>query len=108
MKQRFMARQGDVLIIEITENIPPDAKLIERENGKIILAHGEATGHAHSIDVKTANFFAASANLRFLKTDEAAVLVHQEHAPIQLPAKTIFQIVRQREFTPTRIVNVAD
>jgi hypothetical protein len=39
-------RQGDVLLIETTETARgKDA----REKGRIILAHGEMTGHAHEI-----------------------------------------------------------
>ena len=40
-------RQGDVLIMrvpKIHKNKP-----MEREGGKVILAHGEVTGHAHAI-----------------------------------------------------------
>ena len=43
-----MIRQGDVLIVPV-EEIPATVEAVERENGCIILAHGEATGHAHKI-----------------------------------------------------------
>ena len=42
-----MYRQGDVLIERITK-IPNGLKKQQPENGRIILAHGEKTGHAHA------------------------------------------------------------
>ena len=43
-------RQGDVLISSIEEStIPKDATDIAREDGAIVLATGDATGHAHAI-----------------------------------------------------------
>jgi len=41
-------RQGDVLLRRV-EHIPENVTPVPRENGRIILAHGEATGHAHAI-----------------------------------------------------------
>lgn len=42
-------RQGDVLAIKI-DKLPNDVQLIERdEANRIVLAHGERTGHAHAI-----------------------------------------------------------
>ena len=36
-------RQGDILLIPI-DDAPRNAKAVHRENGKLILAHGEVTG----------------------------------------------------------------
>lgn len=46
---RRMLRQGDVLLVEVTEEIPAEAKKVERDHGRVVLAYGEATGHAHAI-----------------------------------------------------------
>lgn len=108
MKKRFIARQGDVLILVVTDKIPEEAKKVERDNGKIVLAYGEATGHTHAIVAKGAILYAVNENLRMLQTEEAAELVHEEHATINLPAKTTFQIIRQKTYTPARNVYVAD
>lgn len=106
--ERLQYRQGDIFIIEVNEDVPNDAKVEDRDNGRIVLAYGEATGHAHAIHNKGATLFALENNLRLLKTEEDIDLVHEEHSTIKLPAKKIFQIIRQRVYTPTRIVTVAD
>jgi hypothetical protein len=41
-------RQGDVLILE-TAAAPTDAVEVPRDKGRIVLAYGEVTGHAHAI-----------------------------------------------------------
>ena len=44
---RKMYRQGDVLLVE-TAAVPADATQLARDGaGRLVLAHGEATGHAH-------------------------------------------------------------
>ena len=40
-------RQGDVLIRQVNE-IPSQAK-VKKNVGRIVLAYGEVTGHAHAI-----------------------------------------------------------
>lgn len=48
-----MARQGDVLLIPITEEIKAHdiGKVAEEfnEDNRVVLAHGEVTGHAHAL-----------------------------------------------------------
>lgn len=66
-----------------------------REAGRIILAHGEVTGHHHSVyaDVDTdllpdAEYFEEPDGRRVLLVRTPCVLRHQEHAPIALdPAR---------------------
>jgi hypothetical protein len=41
-------RQGDVLIREVTE-IPNNLNTVPRDAGRVVLAYGEVTGHAHAI-----------------------------------------------------------
>lgn len=47
MKTPIHYRQGDVLIERIG-SLPKKLTPIKRENGRVILAHGEATGHVHA------------------------------------------------------------
>lgn len=63
-----------------------------REQGRIILAHGEVTGHCHEVvveatglppDMAEAQFFEVSGQ-RELIVLVPCVLRHQEHAPIAL------------------------
>lgn len=109
MSRTFQARQGDVLIISTT-SIPKAAKPVERENGRIVLAHGEVTGHCHAIDSEHALFLAADLNEmadRFLKVSEECEVVHDEHDPITLPPGD-YVVRRQREYQPEAVRNVAD
>jgi hypothetical protein len=102
-------RQGDVLIRQVA-SLPSDAKPVKNK-GRIVLAHGEVTGHAHAIAVREAREFtmadAAGAVKRFLSVVSEATVRHEEHAPITLPAG-VYEIVQQREYTPEEIRNVAD
>ncbi|MBK7005724.1 MAG: hypothetical protein IPH37_11765 [Burkholderiales bacterium] len=41
-------RQGDVLLVPISA-IPPGCTDVALEGGRIVLMHGEVTGHAHAI-----------------------------------------------------------
>lgn len=111
------------------------AKQNARENGRIILAHGEVTGHCHEVvttdsglppGMDVAQFFDdPSTGKRTLLLLEPAVLRHDEHDPIALdPVKQIqarqgdvllnpigggaWEVTRQREYAPDAIRNVAD
>ena len=102
-------RQGDVLIVS-TSHIPDGVKPVERENGRLILAHGEVTGHAHVVDSDTALFLAADLDEmadRFLKIETECQVVHDEHDAITLPPGD-YIVRRQREYSPEQIRQVAD
>lgn len=66
-----------------------------REAGRIILAHGEATGHHHAIEGDTkvipdADYFEEPSGRRVLLARTPCVLRHPEHGAIALdPAKPI-------------------
>ena len=101
-------RQGDVLIQEIVE-IPKTAKA-ENVTGRIILAYGEATGHHHSIKktAKTRLLKAPGDQASYVEIAEAlALLKHQEHDTIQLPAGK-YRVTIQQEYSPEEIRNVRD
>jgi len=92
-------RQGDVLIVPTT-NIPDNAHPVARENGRLVLAHGEATGHAHAIVEEHAELVTADqANQLFLLVHGTTVdLVHDEHTTLTIHPGT-YQVIRQREYT---------
>lgn len=94
--KRKCYRQGDVLIVEVSEEA--SGKMVPRDNGKVVLAYGEVTGHSHAIASKSATLFAVNENLRMLKLEEEAELCHEEHATIKLPAGN-YQVIQQRENT---------
>lgn len=104
-------RQGDVLIVA-TKSIPAAAKPVDRDNGSIVLAYGEVTGHAHAIADEGAVLLAASdTEDRFLRimATSGVELKHEEHATITLPAGD-YIVRRQREYTSADMapIRVAD
>ncbi len=90
-------RQGDVLVIEV-DAIPEDATA-EARSGRIVLAEGEATGHAHAIHERDARTFTYRGE-RFLLTKSKAQLIHEEHGPIEVPAGA-WRVIIQREYEPS-------
>lgn len=108
MKQIFV-RQGDVGLAarpHLGGNIP-DAKPVPREDGRIILAHGEVTGHAHAIVGDGVDLLETPDGRRFLQLVAPQELTHEEHGTINLPEGT-YEVIRQSEYSPEAIRNVAD
>ena len=107
MKQRKLYRQGDVLI-EIVQSIPASAKK-QKKSQPIVLAHGEATGHHHAIkDRDSADWWKEGDDVQYVEAKKPTPIVHEEHDPIPLKRGEIARITRQKEYTPTAIVRVAD
>jgi hypothetical protein len=102
MKNQY--RQGDVLLERIA-SIPAKA-VKQNPNGRIILAHGEVTGHHHSIDADAADWW-KNGEEQFVTIKEPTTLDHQEHAPVTLSPGS-YRVTRQREYSPEAIRNVAD
>ena len=90
-------RQGDVLLIEVPEI--PETATAEPRSGRIVLAEGEATGHAHAIHEADARTFTYQGQ-RFLLTRSRAQLVHEEHGPIDVP-EGAWRVIIQREYEPS-------
>jgi hypothetical protein len=104
-----MYRQGDVLIIPV-KSTPEILEPIAREGGRLILAHGEATGHTHAIKAETAALFRDPKLMAVFLTvsdDGPIALEHNEHSTIHLPPGN-YRVIRQREYSPDEIRNVAD
>jgi hypothetical protein len=112
--QRGLIRQGDVLLVPVA-SVPAEGSCpAESRGSRYVLAEGEATGHAHVVtgrsrvvEWRQARRWAAPLRRRFLVVEEAAVLSHQEHLPIELDAG-VYEVRRQREYRPERSVWVAD
>ena len=96
-------RHGDLLVSSV-DAVPPDARRLQH----LVLAQGELTGHSHRIAERDAATLHESSNrLYMVVTARSATLVHQEHGPIELPTG-IYQVWRQREYTPAEIRTVRD
>lgn len=97
-------RQGDVLLVATTDELPTTASPIERDKGRVVLAYGEATGHAHAIYEKGVSLWSVGEGGELLVVDETASLVHEEHDSISIPPGRYF-VIHQREYTPPRIAS---
>ena len=93
-------RQGDVCLVQV-KKLPEGCTEIAPENGRIVLMHGEVTGHAHAIaDWGSAGKIASDAiglagrrarllrapdGSRFLEVGKPVSLKHEEHTAHQIP-----------------------
>jgi hypothetical protein len=127
-------RQGDVLLTRVRGRVPKAAVAIPRDNGRVVLAYGEVTGHAHAIRdegvalltlddheamAEAARKLLASVGLTKmdLRPDDVvgilevgadgAALTHDEHETHQF-AEGTYVVTRQREYSPEAIRSVAD
>jgi hypothetical protein len=102
------------------------------DHGRLILAHGEMTGHAHIVTlandtdlVSSAEYFEEPNGRRVLFALRPCVLSHQEHGLIQLDPTNpqqvrqgdvllnpigigAWEVIQQREYTPSEIKTVTD
>lgn len=109
-------RQGDVCIVPVAE-LAKDIDLtsmkpVARDHGRVVLAYGEVTGHAHAIHDADVDLFApGEASIlaeRYLRIGAGgATVVHEDHAPIALP-EGLYEVRHQREYEPDEIRRVAD
>ena len=100
--------QGDIYIRRVSA-LPKDAKQIKAENGNYVVAHSE-TSHHHVIAAKdnVKVYVGNDPMVSYLEvieaTDKAECLLEHlrsfdTHETIKIPAG-IFEIRRQREYTP--------
>jgi hypothetical protein len=112
-----LIRQGDVLLVPV-EGIPTDGTVRnERLADRLLLAEGEATGHAHVVegtDLKLVEWNRPRRWWRpehrvYLAIDAAvgATLIHEEHLQLAVPRGT-YEVRRQREYRPSGWAEVAD
>jgi len=101
-------RQGDVLLTEVARE-PSDVRRVPREQGRLVLAHGEVTGHAHVVADPAAELVTLEGadELYLLVYGGEVVLEHEEHDTILLPPGS-YRVIRQREYTPESVRFVAD
>jgi hypothetical protein len=116
------ARQGDVFLKRV-DAMPKGVEKMKREGGRVVLAHGEVTGHMHAIAEKHVQQFRApvgkneagdfklraggSMAVTFIKVDKPCLLTHDEHEAIQIQPG-VYEVRRQREYQRGEIRQVAD
>lgn len=102
-KIKGQVRQGDVLVMPTKEVLTGTL-----QTGKqIILAHGEATGHHHSVADRDAADWWKHGDEQSLDVKTPTEVQHQEHAPVPL-TRGKKRVIQQREYSPAAIRNVAD
>lgn len=107
------------MLIEQVAEIPSAAQKQEPSR-RVILAHGEVTGHHHVLEttdpadwwkqgeISTANQIPTTlAGELFVSLPQCASVTHPEHATIELPAGN-YRVTRQREYSPRALRNVCD
>ena len=115
-------RQGDVALV-LVKALPEGCVEVPNDKGRIILAYGELTGHAHAIAdhispeaaaeiaeaaIARARLFHAPNGERYLEVREAVTLRHEEHTAHTVPPG-IYQLPRQVEYVAPELVRqVAD
>lgn len=99
-------RQGDVLLVRVS-SLPDGVKPKARDKGRIVIAYGEATGHAHAISAPWAKCFEALNGDTYVELAQEADLLHEEHATITVEPG-VWRYVAQREYAPDAIRLVAD
>jgi hypothetical protein len=105
-----MFRQGDVLIVPVSSAAMPQCVPAPRDqHGRMVLALGEATGHAHVVGGPGLTLLADRDDPGSLWIDVPSHgrVTHEEHGPISLPAGR-YRVIRQREYFPGAFRMVAD
>lgn len=95
-------RHGDVLLIPVDKVRGTELKF----PGDLILAEGEATGHAHRIPAKAGAIFKFKEKT-YLRLAKQSALTHEEHHQIDLPAGN-YEIKIQKDYEPTGWKKVID
>ena len=107
MKDKNQNRQGDVWIEKVNHTISKDAKKLNRDAGRIVLAYGEVTGHAHAIKSNNAELFEEADGQWYLSVNGVVTVEHEEHGAIELTTGT-YLVGVQRQYTPQAIRRVED
>ncbi|SMF27698.1 hypothetical protein SAMN06265365_11049 [Tistlia consotensis] len=97
-------RQGDVLLLPCDE-LPQGVRQEPPENGRIVLARGETSGHAHAMAGDRVCYFRDDGSGQaFVRVDGDApvALTHEEHAALPVLPGT-YRVVQQREYLPRSV-----
>lgn len=126
----MIIRQGDVLLRRVQE-LPAGAQEVPLDGGRIVLAYGEVTGHAHAIEVACADHGAPTisagaaeeiaealiARCRaklyerggdlYLVVSEPVSLTHEEHTTHLIPPG-VYEVPVQMEYDAALMRRVTD
>ena len=100
----MMIRQGDLLLVSV-QTAPVHAQESRvREHGRLVLAYGEVTGHAHAIREPGADLYdmaPGEVERRFLRVlaEGGVTLSHEEHGMVTVPVGD-YVVQYQRQYVP--------
>lgn len=101
-QSRSIYRQGDILLVPCS-GIPGEALPQVPQNGRIVVAEGERTGHAHTMFADRVAFFredgTGSGGYLRVSGSNPVALSHEEHAALEI-APGSYRVVQQREYQP--------
>lgn len=102
-------RQGDVCLVPIAD-LPADVEDVTPKKGRVVLMHGEATGHAHAFYDRGVMLLQSKQEprRRFLwVVKTTALLRHEEHETAHVPPG-LYELPQQIEYSPEELRRVAD
>jgi len=106
MKIGEQRRQGDVLLVAVDAIQGQEVK--RNHENKLILAHGEKTGHHHFLTGPGVQLYHDSGlSANFLSVTKVDDLTHQTHHPFPIPEGQWVQPT-QCEYTPDAFTAVED
>ena len=99
----YYKQQGDVLLIrednpEILKKVIEQGESINKKGDRVILAEGEATGHAHAMPASKACLYQLGA-VMYLHVMKACMLEHEEHKQFKVNPG-LYQVGQIREINP--------
>ena len=117
MKEGKLLRQGDVLLVPV-EKLPLEGHTVAGDVAaeRHVLAEGEATGHAHVLSggrvrrvvLRRSRRWAPPLSFDYVVVEgRGASLTHEEHLPLAVAAG-VYEVRRQREYSPSRSRQVRD
>ena len=95
--KNLIYQQGDVLLYSI-EAIPSGATRNQIKSRRVVLAEGEATGHAHALAPENVEVHEKD-GVMYLRISAPTSLRHEEHHE-QLVMPGLYEVGRVREVDP--------
>lgn len=102
-------RQGDVLLVAV-EELPSLARAerVKVPGRPLVLARGEASGHAHVVaNSEEVEAYRLADGTLLVVSERGLRIEHEEHEALELPGGA-YRVVRQREYWPDRVREVRD
>jgi hypothetical protein len=91
----MLFQQGDVLLRELKSFNCAGAQRARPRDGRYVIAAGEMTGHAHTVDLSVEVLTVGET--RLIRAEHPFTITHEEHGPVTVPAG-LWEIGTVREY----------